>query len=44
MNKLSKIGKAYKADTIINVNMIPSDPTGSLDDFILSWRFVWRRQ
>jgi len=35
--------KAYKSKKTKNTNMIPSDPTGSLDDFIFSLEVTWRK-
>jgi len=35
--------KIYKAEIISSINMIPSDPTGLLDDFLFSWRLVWKK-
>ncbi len=34
-------GKFYKLIIISKVNMIPSDPTGSLDEFFLLGSFRW---
>ncbi len=35
--------KIYKVMITISYNMIPSDPTGLLDDFLFSWRLVWKK-